>query len=82
MKTFKLLFTALLLLCCVAVNAIDIKVDSIYYSVTSFSGKTVEVVSGENKYTGDVVIPDSVAIHVPNDYFALEDWKSEENLCC
>lgn len=37
MKTFKLLFTALLLLCCVAVNAIDIKVDSIYYSVTSFS---------------------------------------------
>ena len=78
MKTFKLLFTALLLLCCVAANAIDVKVDSIYYSVTSFSSKTVKVVSGENRYTGDVVIPDSVAIHVSNDYFALEDWKSEE----
>ena len=60
MKTFKHLFTALLLLCSVVASAQNFEVDGIYYNITSSTDKTVEVKSGTNKYTGDVVIPESV----------------------
>ena len=68
MKHIKHLFTALLLLFSVAVNAHDFEVNGIYYNITSSTNKTVSVTyrgssyseySGE--YTGDVVIPESVA---------------------
>jgi hypothetical protein len=38
-------------------NAYDFKSDGIYYSIISSTDKTVEVTSGENKYTGEITIP-------------------------
>ena len=43
MKRIKHLFTALLLLLSVAVNAHDFEVGGIYYNVTDEANKTVEV---------------------------------------
>ena len=60
MKTFKHLFTVLLLLCSITASAQSFEVDAINYYVTSSTDKTVEVKSGTNKYTGNVVIPESV----------------------
>ena len=68
MKIFKNLFTALLLLLSVAVNAHDFEVGGIFYNITDESNKTVEVTyrgnsysAYYNEYTGKVVIPESVA---------------------
>ena len=67
MKNFKHLFTALLLLLSVAVNAHDFEVGGIYYKITDESNKTVEVTYKGSlyneysyEYTGNVVIPESV----------------------
>ena len=60
MKTLRNLFTAMLLLCSIVASAQSFVVDGISYNVTSSTNKTVEVKSGTNKYTGDVVIPESV----------------------
>ena len=68
MKHLKHLFTALLLLLSVAVNAHDFEVGGIYYNITDATNKTVEVTykgssyyEYSNEYTGNVVIPESVA---------------------
>ena len=68
MKRIKHLFTALLLLFSVAVNAHDFEVGGIYYYISNSTNKTVEVTykgdyynSYSNEYTGNVVIPESVA---------------------
>ena len=68
MKHLKHLFTALLLLFSVAVNAHDFEVNGIYYNITDESNKTVEVTyrgnsysAYSNEYTGNVEIPESVA---------------------
>ena len=70
MKNFKHLFTALLLLFSVAVNAHNFAVDGIYYSITDATNKTVAVTyrgssysEYSNEYTGSVVIPESVAYY-------------------
>ena len=68
MKKLKHLFTALLLLCCVGTaTAHDFEVGGIYYNISSFTNKTVEVTyrddyssSYDDEYTGSVVIPESV----------------------
>ena len=67
MKIFKHLFTALLLLLSVAVNAHNFEVNGIYYNITDESNKTVAVTykgssysEYSNEYTGSVVIPESV----------------------
>ena len=68
MKNLKLLFTALLLLCCVGTaTAHDFEVGGIYYNITDTTNKTVEVTyrgyysdQYSNEYTGSVVIPESV----------------------
>lgn len=53
------LFVAMsMLLCSVVVSAYDFGVDSIYYNVTSDT--TVEVTLNNGKYTGNVVIPETV----------------------
>ena len=39
--------------------AYDVKIDGIYYNLIS-KGKTAEVTSGEEKYSGEVVIPSSI----------------------
>lgn len=68
MKTFKHLFTALLLLCATAVAAHDFEVGGVYYNVISTSGKTVSVTfkgttysEYSNEYSGAVIIPETVA---------------------
>ena len=60
MKTIKHLFTLLLLLCATEATAHDFVAGGIYYNITDATNKTVEVTSGANKYTGSVVIPESV----------------------
>ena len=60
MKKLNLLFTALLLWCCLTATAHDFVAGGIYYNITDATNKTVEVTSGTNKYTGSVVIPESV----------------------
>ena len=67
MKTFKHLFTALLLLFATVATAHDFYVSGIYYNITDATNKTVEVTckgsggsSYDDEYTGSVVIPESV----------------------
>ena len=68
MKKLNLLFTALLLMCCVGTaKAHDFEFDGIYYNITSSYSKTAEVTykgssydSYLNEYTGCVVIPERV----------------------
>ena len=40
-------------------SAYDVKIDGIYYNLIS-KAKTAEVTSGEEKYSGEVVIPSSI----------------------
>lgn len=41
-------------------SAYDFQVDGIYYNIISASELTCAVTSGENKYTGEIVIPNTV----------------------
>ena len=68
MKFLKHLFTALLLLCTTVATAHDFEVSGICYNITDATSITVEVTykgssydAYSNEYTGDVVIPESVA---------------------
>ena len=49
-----------MLLTILPMSAYDFEVDGIYYEVTSFTDLTCKVVSGDNKYEGDVTIPSEV----------------------
>ena len=49
-----------MLLPCISGMAYDFEVDGIYYAITSTTDLTVEVVAGNNKYTGNIVIPSEV----------------------
>ena len=57
---FRGLILFLLLICCNAAWAYDIEVDGIYYNIRSMTDLTVEVTSGDNKYSGDIVIPSTI----------------------
>ena len=69
MKTLKLLLTSVLLLCSSIVSAYSFEVDGIYYDFISDTDKTVSVASSPNKYSGDIVIPETV---VYNDVILLQ----------
>ena len=58
--TMKLLPILAALLTCINVNAYDIEVDNIYYDV-NLDDMTASVTSGDNLYTGNIVIPSSIA---------------------
>ena len=81
MKHFKHLFTALLLLCATVANAYDIEFNGVYYNITDYDKFTVEVTSGDNKYTGSVGIPEKFVFYgttyrvtsIGNDAFAWCD---------
>ena len=61
MRTIKqFLITVSALLCCITAKAYDFEVDGIYYNVLSTSDFTAQVTSGDNKYYGDIIIPESV----------------------
>lgn len=56
--------TAMLLVawcCTMGAWAYDFEANGIYYGITSTADKTVEVVVGDAKYSGDVTIPATVA---------------------
>ena len=62
MKTIKqLLITVAMLLCSATASAYDFEVDGIYYNIISTSDLTVEVTNGDNKYSGEVIIPETIA---------------------
>ena len=59
MKKLNLLFTALLLLCCVGTaKAEEVTIDDIKYDVVT-KGKIATVIKGGN-YSGDIVIPETI----------------------
>ena len=61
MKTIKqLLITVVVLLCSVVANAYDFEVDGIYYNIISTTDLTVKVTNGDNKYSGEVIIPNII----------------------
>ena len=61
MKQTKLFLTTIVvLLCSVMANAYDFEVDGIYYNILSSTDLTAAVTHGDNKYTGDVIIPSTV----------------------
>lgn len=57
-QVFKLLTVIACMLFCINVSAYDFEVDGIYYNITSFNDKTVEVTKGW--YSDDIVIPSSL----------------------
>ena len=60
MKKLNLLFTALLLMCCVGTaKAVEVYIDGINYYVIA-KGKQAKVISGDTKYSGDIVIPSEI----------------------
>ena len=41
-------------------SAYDFEVDGFYYNIISLSDLTVEVTAGDNKYSGELIIPSTV----------------------
>ena len=75
MKTFKNLFTTLLLLCATVATAHDFETGGIYYNITDATNKTVKVTSYSSSYTGSVVIPESVTYNgTTYSVTSIEDW--------
>ena len=61
MKTIKqLLMTVAVLLCSATVHAYDFEVDGIYYNIISITDLTVEVTNGDNKYSGEIILPSTI----------------------
>ena len=58
-KRFTALMTTLILsvIFSISASAYDVEVDGIYYDI---SGTTASVAFGDNKYSGDIVIPESI----------------------
>ena len=65
MKTIKTkLLTIAVLLCSISASAYDFEVDGLYYNISSIEIEelTVSVTSGDNKYSGEIVIPEEVVL--------------------
>ena len=61
-KLFVFLFSLILsVVFSTSASAYDVKIDGIYYNLIS-KGKTAEVTKGEDKYSGEVVIPSSITV--------------------
>ena len=61
-KLFVFIFSLILsVVFSTSASAYDVKVDGIYYYLNS-KGKTAEVTSGGEKYSGEVVIPSSITV--------------------
>ena len=56
----QILITTAILLYSVTASAYDFEVDGIYYNITSITDLTVEVTNGDNEYSGEVIIPETV----------------------
>ena len=55
----KILFTLVFLLVSITTGAYDVKIDGIYYDVL-LKGKIATVVKGEDRYSGEVTIPETI----------------------
>ena len=61
-KVFVFLFSLILsVVFSTSASAYDVKIDGIYYNLIS-KGKTAAVTSGEEKYSGELVIPSSITV--------------------
>ena len=61
MKAVKRLLIAMVsLLLSVEVFAYDFEVDGLYFNLTSLPNRTCKLTSGSSKYSGSLIIPDSV----------------------
>ncbi len=60
MRMLKCLFTVLFLLCATVASAQEFEVGGICYNITDTANKTVKVTSRTNRYTGSVMVPESV----------------------
>ena len=58
-QKLKLLMTVLVALVSLNVFAYDVKIDGIYYNIVT-KAKIAEATSGDNKYSGDITIPESI----------------------
>ena len=45
----------------ISASAYDVEVDGIYYNIVT-KAKTAEVTRGDNKYSGDVTIPETITV--------------------
>ena len=79
-KIFVFLFSLILsIVFSTSASAYDVKVDGICYNLNS-EGKTAEVTSGEEKYSGEVVIPSSITSE-GKEYKVTSIGKSAFSLC-
>ena len=62
-KRFSALMTTLILsvFFSISASAYDVEVDGIYYNIVT-KAKTAEVTEGDNKYSGDVTIPETITV--------------------
>ena len=60
MSITKILLAAVALCAPFSAEVYGFEAEGIYYTITSEADKTVEVTSGEDKYTGDITIPSTV----------------------
>lgn len=59
-NSFRFICVTVLLMIGTGASAYDFTVDGIYYNVTSFTDLTCDVVDGDEKYSGSIVIPSEV----------------------
>ena len=60
----------------ISASAYDVEVDGIYYDIT---GTTATVTSGDNKYSGDIVIPESITYNNSKySVTSIGDWAFKE----
>ena len=81
MKRFTLFLFSFILSVVLSTSALayDVKIDGIYYNLIS-KAKTAEVTSGEEKYSGDVVIPSSITVE-GQEYTVTSIGASAFSLC-
>ena len=82
MKQRFILFVSTLVLSIVfgcSALAYDVEVDGIYYNIVE-KAKTAEVTSGDNKYSGVIVIPSSITVN-ESDYDVTAIGKSAFSHC-
>ena len=64
----------------ISASAYDVEVDGIYYNYIA-EGKAVEVTYGDIKYTGDIIIPESITVNSTK-YSVTSIGKDAFFLCC
>ena len=62
----------------ISASAYDVEVDGIYYNIVT-KAKTAEVTEGDNEYSGDVTIPETITVdNVVHNVTSIGDYAFEE----